>query len=136
MMQMAIAPDVAILELAPLLVVGLRLGFSFCRLQAAAGVAECGDRRQRRLENGQRQILAACDACGFGPRCERQFADQHRERRVRPGANVHRLLAAVDGDRRTPRGVRDHGPRDRALRTEHDIGGLELGRLRMARDRR
>src|SRR5215471_17625248 len=50
--------------------------------------------------------------------------------------NVHRLLAAVDKDRRTPRGVRDDGPRDRALRTEHDIGGLELYRLRVSRDRR
>src|SRR5262249_8632046 len=52
------------------------------------------------------------------------------------GANIHRLLGAVDGDRRTPRGVRDDGPRARALRTEHDIGGLELYRLRMSRDRR
>jgi hypothetical protein len=125
--------DIAILKSAAI-VVGIRPGGLTCCLETTAGVAEGGDRVQRRLEHRQFHAPAAGDARGFYTRREREFADQDRERGVGQGANVHRLLVAVDADLRTSRRFGNDGPRQRALRTEHHIRGLELLGARCGRN--
>ena len=59
------------------------------------------------------------------------IADHDRECGIGRGADIHQLLRAIDGDCGTARRVGNDGAGDRALRTEHNIDGLELCRLRV-----
>ena len=103
------------------------------RLEAAAGVAESGDRLQGGPGKGEGRIL---QAGGGGASRNGSLADEDREGGVGQGANAHWLLRAVDGDVRTTARLREHGARHRTLRTEHDIGSFEFRGLRVGRARR
>ena len=103
------------------------------RLEAAAGVAESGDRLQAGPGNRKRQILQAGRS---GASRNGSLADEDRKGGVGQSANTHWLLRAVDGDVRTTAGLREHGACHRTLRTEHDIGGFEFRGLRVSRARR
>ena len=119
---------VAILEFASsVIVVGVALlRRRLCGLEAAAGVAESGDRLQGGPGNGEGRILKAGRT---GARRNRSLADENRESGVGHGANAHYLLCPVDADRRAFARLREHRACHRTLRTEHDIGRFEPGRL-------
>ena len=109
------------------------LAAGFRGLEAAAGVAECGDRLQGGLGQGSGKFstLAEVTPAGIG-----RSHTRTGKRGVGERANVHRLLRAVDGDGGASARLRQHRACHRTPRTEHHIGRFELGRLRVGGPRR